>query len=306
LAPLPIAGRRRNNGRREVFVTWKRDDVFFPTKAGRGSGDRRSNLRQHGQRLDIMNMQFANIKSAIYRQLGAGAFRMARRGAMFGRYFSGMSYDLDYRYVRSLPPGCLIVDIGANAGQSALEFASLHPDARIVSFEPNPDSAADLSLVARVLGNRFAWHPYGLSEQEGEAVLRMPVVGRTPVPGEASLEGDVLADAGLEERIGRLSRVIQYRVVLRTFDSFALTPALVKLDVQGHEVPVLKGMRRTIEAHAPVLLIERSENFEEVAAYLREIGYATFQYDHANDRLERTEDPRRQNFFALLEQPVVN
>jgi hypothetical protein len=65
-------------------------------------------------------------------------------------------------------------------------------------------------------------------------------------------------------------------------------------------------MRRTIEAHAPVLLIERSGNFEEVAAYLREIGYATFQYDHANDRLERTEDPRRQNFFALLEQPVVN
>jgi hypothetical protein len=85
-----------------------------------------------------------------------------RRTYLLSRYYFSLTYEPDYLYVRHLSPGCTIVDIGANAGQSALEFARLRPDAHVVSFEANLDNLVDLAPVRRVLGQRFAYHRVAL------------------------------------------------------------------------------------------------------------------------------------------------
>ena len=48
----------------------------------------------------------------------------------------------------------------------------------------------------------------------------------------------------------------------------------MKIDVEGHELEVLRGARKTLERNSPTLLIEiKRENVKAVSSYLREIGY---------------------------------
>ncbi len=50
-------------------------------------------------------------------------------------------------------------------------------------------------------------------------------------------------------------------------------PTVVKIDVEGFELPVLEGMRRTIAEHAPVIICELHGTHVEFAAFMREVGY---------------------------------
>jgi FkbM family methyltransferase len=240
---------------------------------------------------------FHVIRAKAQRGLSPRAFYLLRRAYLLARYYFGLTYDPDYAYVRHLPRGCTIIDIGANAGQSALEFARLRPDADIVSFEANRDNLADLAVVRRVLGQRFAFHHVALSDRSGNERLYVPVVGKTPVPGEASIEPGMLAE--VERRVGKISKVLDYPVSLQTLDSYSLAPHFVKIDVQGHELRVLRGMRRTLELHRPVLMIEYGSSIDDVRRFLKDVGYGLFIYDVSADHMVKCDEPNVTNFFAL-------
>jgi Methyltransferase FkbM domain len=61
-------------------------------------------------------------------------------------------------------------------------------------------------------------------------------------------------------------------------DDLELAPAFIKIDVQGLELAVLKGLRRTIARHRPVILVEVNGS-EEMVAHMVSLGYAPHVYD---------------------------
>jgi FkbM family methyltransferase len=212
------------------------------------------------------------------------------------RYYGRVIYDRDLLFVRHLGPQPLLIDVGANAGQSALCMAMLRSDARIVSFEANADNIADLAFVRRILGARYSYHQVGLSDRNGSAVLKVPVVGRYPVPGESSFEE---FDSEIEDRIGKISKTARQEVTLQTFDSFDLRPHFVKIDVQGHELEVVQGMAATLSACRPVLLLEKGLRFQEIRDYLSGAGYGLCWLDQERDQLIPSQSPEGLNYFAV-------
>lgn len=237
-----------------------------------------------------------HLRSALATKLGPTGFYLARRFVTLLRYYGGRIYDRDLLFVRQLAAHPLLIDVGANAGQSALCMAMLRADARIVSFEANARNVRDLAFVRRILGDRYSYHHIGLSDRNGSATLHVPVVGRTPVPGESSFLSQF--DSSTEDRIGRITSVVAQRVSLRTLDSFQLRPAFVKIDVQGHELEVLRGMAATLVGCRPVLLLEMSFQFPDIREYLRTLDYVLCQYDHASGGLIPCERPEGINYFA--------
>ena len=173
----------------------------------------------------------------------------------------------------------------------------LRPDTRIVSFESNGDNIADLAFVRRILGvARYSYHHVGLSDRNGSAVLKVPVVGRYPVTGESSFEE---FDSGIEDRIGRISRIAKQEVTLETYDSFNLRPAFVKIDVQEHELEVVQGMAATLSACRPVLLLEKGLRCHEIGDFLSGLGYGLCRFDQERDQLVPSESPEGLNYFAV-------
>ncbi|OFX07405.1 MAG: hypothetical protein A2516_02525 [Alphaproteobacteria bacterium RIFOXYD12_FULL_60_8] len=157
--------------------------------------------------------------------------------------------------IRHIRKGDHVMDIGANRGTYTYSMARAVGGAgRVYSFEPNP-------VIAKQLRNNISApnvmiENLAVSDTEEDKVFYRHTKGAGPT---SSLEFyDVLAKAGeLEE--------VTVRCV--TLDSYCrakgLRPALIKVDVEGHEFNVFRGAAKTIVEHRPVLVFEFIEQLWE-------------------------------------------
>jgi FkbM family methyltransferase len=140
-----------------------------------------------------------------------------------------------------LGPGACAVDVGANEGVYTHAFG--RTGARVEAFEPQSSCLAVLRAYARAHPN-IRVHGTALGAHEGSATLRVPRRDSRLLSGRASLVAEI--DDGTK-----------YPVQVRTLDSFAFPRVdVLKVDVEGYELEVLRGARETIARCRPVLLVE--------------------------------------------------
>ncbi|AUN33978.1 hypothetical protein C0V82_26455 (plasmid) [Niveispirillum cyanobacteriorum] len=174
------------------------------------------------------------------------------------------------------------VDIGANCGQSANSFRSLNGSATIFSFEPNPFCFSILSS-ARI--DKFFPMPFGLSDRDEFADLLTPVIDRLLVTPLSTMDINRFAPgAMLDEWINknhhdRARAFLRQRLAFGEGDRFNLKPEAVKIDVEGHELSVLRGLERTLWRHRPIIFLE-TNGAEGVDRFLRSMEYRAYTIVH--------------------------
>jgi len=140
-----------------------------------------------------------------------------------------------------LQPGDTAVDAGANIGFFTLVLArAVGPAGTVVAFEPAPDT------FDRLLRNL---------DLNGCTQVRALAVALGAAAGEASLVRDSPSRSG-DSRItagGGGVRVPVTRLDEAIGDG---RPRLLKIDVEGQELEVLRGAAGTLRSAAPVLLVE--------------------------------------------------
>jgi FkbM family methyltransferase len=181
-------------------------------------------------------------------------------------------------YAGLVKSGDVVLDIGANIGAHTLPLARLvGPTGRVVAFEPtafafqkllentalNPDlapriSASQLMLVAERSGGvpPTLFSSWPLSADQG---LHPKHKGRSMTTEGASAV--TLDDAVRELNLKAVN--------------------FIKIDVDGHELPVLRGGARTIEQFRPPILIELSPyvhaeegyDFDDLITFFQELSY---------------------------------
>jgi FkbM family methyltransferase len=151
--------------------------------------------------------------------------------------------------------GCTFYDIGANVGFFSMIGARLvGPGGRVVAFEPVPGNAALVRANANANGfQNVRVVQMAVSDINGEADLALAAYsGGSALVGTAS-PPDTIGTIRVE--VSRLDDVI---------DRLRLpVPELVKIDVEGAEFEVLKGMQRTVLAHHPTILLELDDDKAE-------------------------------------------
>ena len=155
----------------------------------------------------------------------------------------------------------LALDVGANNGVTTFLLARLFE--RVVALEPNPVLAADLEKAG--LAN-VTVHAVAASDHDGMAELMIPVSQGVVLSGWGSLDG------GLFEPCDQIQRI---PTPTATIDGMNL-PCLdyMKIDVEGHEMAVLKGAAQTIARCAPWLVIEAlDDKKDQVQRFLTQFGY---------------------------------
>lgn len=137
------------------------------------------------------------------------------------------------------------VDVGANRGIYTYWIAKRAR--RVDAFEPQP-ALANYMRAAR-LGN-VSVHETALSDREGTV--------RLLIPEDDGLAHIAAADGDLSTTDGSgLGVRTALRVRIMPLDSFHLTDVgFIKIDAEGHELPVLRGARHTISTGGPVIFIE--------------------------------------------------
>lgn len=194
----------------------------------------------------------------------------------------------------------LVLDIGANGGQSAAAFSFLLPGWQICSFEPNPALWSELEFLGRRLGARFSLRKQGLGDRPDSFTLHIPTLGALPLTTRASLDRAAALEhcAALEQQYGQPLSLLEQRVEVITLDSLTLAPGIIKIDVEGFELAVLEGMRATLASHRPVVLLESNLRNGECQALLAALDYRFGHYDGASGRLQAGAGSAR-NWFAI-------
>jgi FkbM family methyltransferase len=195
-----------------------------------------------------------------------------------------------------LRPGDTMIDVGAHIGTMTLPAArAVGPGGRVIAVEPGPAALAALrrSLHVNSLAERVVLHGCAAGAADGEAVLHL-----APVLGENSL---VRGEAG--DAAGEGAGVT---VAVRPLD--ALVPAaagrgpvrLVKIDAEGFELEVWKGMRRLLSETLDLAVIVEFGPSHLARAGIAETawfdaltapGFAVWEIDEASGDLRPLRPP---------------
>ena len=175
-------------------------------------------------------------------------------------------------------PGSVVFDIGANIGAHTLGLArSVGPAGRVFAFEP-----ADFAFEK--LKRNLALNP----ELDSRTSAHQILLASTPsaaLPEKIYASWPLLASEPVHPKLrGRLLTTSNARV--DTLDQFSERERLarldlIKIDVDGHEVPVLMGGVKTLTRFHPTLLMELSpyvqdeqeHGLDALVSLLRDAGY---------------------------------
>ncbi|ULQ46702.1 FkbM family methyltransferase [Flagellatimonas centrodinii] len=167
----------------------------------------------------------------------------------------------------------LAMDIGANIGNHSLWFSSRF--ARVLAFEPNPICTRLIEASAMLNGaENIQALGYGLSESNAELVFRLNLAGNL---GQSGVTGSLVLRKSRSFPVQ--VRVADEAVTDEMLDG--LPVRLVKIDVEGHELSVLKGMTGLLAKHRPIVLFEShgargDSGSDAIADHLNSIGYANY------------------------------
>jgi FkbM family methyltransferase len=213
--------------------------------------------------------------------------------------------EAEYDAIMSMAtPGKTAVDVGANIG--VFTYGFLARGSNVVAIEPQPACAAHirafdaLGLPRSSRKGRLSLHVEALGAETASAVLYVPLRNGRVDDESASLK----ASDGESLRI---------EVPVRRLDDYGLDNVdVIKMDVEGRELPALEGAASTIRRWRPSLLIEieqrhHDEPIAEVFARINDIaggGYSTSFLDSSHRMRPLHDFDVERDQLALKDNPL--
>jgi FkbM family methyltransferase len=197
------------------------------------------------------------------------------------------SWDELRLILRTLRPGDTFVDVGANIGLFALEAASrVGLSGAVLAFEPAQDTAQRFrqNRKANSFDEVVRVYEVALSDRSATAQLHAPIEASFDV-GRRSLFGDGPV-------VSTVETIAFDDFIRRDPDASHGRIDVVKIDVEGAELHVLRGMRRSLSEFRPrLVLVETLDEHlsragastTEMARLLWQLGYVALP-GNAGDR----------------------
>jgi len=236
-----------------------------------------------GNLLDILINAYLHSKARRYAhsypQMAILAYEhIGIRINMFGRY-EAEELDIVSAFLAthcSDSNNMTALDIGANIGNHSVYFASLFQD--VFAFEPNPVTFHLLQFNATLKDNIICRN-LGLSysDKDGVLIFNKQNIGGGTLNSKYSTNDDT---NNVDVKLVKLDNVSEIK---------DKNIGLIKIDVEGHEINVLKGAAELIRSKKPVILFEQNsdeihQGSSECIEFLRLNGYkfATFEESNAS------------------------
>jgi len=196
-------------------------------------------------------------------------------------YFLGRYYDSQNQLVIKalVGQGDTVVDIGGNEGMITLLAAHVvGQQGKVITFEPNPAPRAKMEQSLQ--RNRIDWvdvRPIGVSDEPAVLTLTIPRINS----GEATFGESVYGQGD--------TSTIEVPVSVVDDELIGEMPRFIKIDVEGFELHVLRGLRKTLARAKPIVTIEiisqhlthAGTTAAAVAAELIQAGYRGWRMSHS-------------------------
>lgn len=170
--------------------------------------------------------------------------------------------------INQLQTSDIVIDVGANVGKFSQSIRTLNPHRKIIAIEPQPELAASLR---QVIGENGSVYSVGCGESKSESKLFRSEVNDS----KATLDSS------------RSENYVQVKI--ETLESILFSEnfkqiGILKVDTEGYDFEVLKGLNSLWETSPPKIIIFeimwRSLVFDnqptDIGKYLQSKGYNYF------------------------------
>ena len=153
-----------------------------------------------------------------------------------------------------------ILDVGGNLGYSALAFrlALQNNDLDIYSFEPYPLNIR--FLYKNVSGNNIKVIPLGLGNFNQTLDIGFPDYTKTIMNNDDRLNTGRISFVGLnsqkQSKKMQQAKIVNGDSYLKKKKIYLKNILFVKIDVEGYEIEVLKGLKKTLNMCRPLVQME--------------------------------------------------
>lgn len=175
-----------------------------------------------------------------------------------------------------------IIDVGANLGFYSLLFSSLTPNGKVFSFEPYTKNFKKL-LENIKLNKKKNIKPFKLGLSDKKGIAKLFLTGKTNL----NEGGNFIS---LNEKIIPSSKVEFEEIKIDILDEIIdknINFKLAKIDTEGNELLVLKGMKNILKNNLRYLLIETASNFDEINRLLIKYNFKVYRKGKLNSIFEK-------------------
>lgn len=171
-------------------------------------------------------------------------FDIVSNGMKAGGYEPEL-YNLGVELLRKHKDG-VVLDIGANLGSFCVRLAKKHPHLTFHAFEPQRIIYYQLCANTFINGlDNIHCHAFGLSNETKRVELDMPDYNREHNIGAFSVDEDTRANDYECKTVGKKEPVTVFPLDIAEHTNVVL----MKVDVEGHELEVIRGAKKTIESN---------------------------------------------------------
>jgi FkbM family methyltransferase len=226
-------------------------------------------------------------------------------------YIGSMIYWRGYHHARELTllekilsPDMVFIDIGANIGEFAIVAASRLRAGTVYAFEPLDEAYRLLckSVTLNGLENIVAF-PFGLSDHTATADLytSSDFALHKSFPTELAT---VYPTSTRSLKIG----TAELKILDDVFPQLGQNRLdVIKIDIEGAELPALQGAEHLLRNYKPMLLVEVSDvtsaaagyRSEEMGDYLASLGYDFYEIGE-NAELKKSDGGKLPYFGNIL------
>ncbi len=188
-----------------------------------------------------------------------------------------------------IKPGTDSIDIGVYRGVYSYEMSKYSK--MVHSFEPNPVIFSDIQMNLKKIIKNIALYNFALSNQNKVFDLKIPI--RNPNFNKENYEEYYEMGRATIHENNKIDNFEIFKINSKKIDEFDFKNEIsfIKIDVEGHELEVIEGGKKTIAKNKPKLLVEIEEKHSkkkvsESLAYINSLGYKSFYFE--NDMLKET------------------
>ena len=183
----------------------------------------------------------------------------------------------------------IFLDIGGNNGLSTRGFKKLGFENPVYIYEPNRYLYNTYLIPLSKKFLNVKTFNFGLGNKKSILELITPYVGNSGLHFMNSFSKKYILDSVgvISEKYKKKIIFRKLKITIKRYDDLKINKKIdfIKMDTEGYEHEILKGMKKTILKNKPILLIEyNDQNFKKIYKYLND--YKAYVYDMYNNNFK--------------------
>ena len=265
----------------------------------------------------------ASVQSPVRRMLKPLLFRLLGRRGYFHMQVYAKAKDIRERLVeekemallpRLIDEGDHVLDIGANFAYYSTRLSALMGGAgKVTAFEPIPFTHDVCFALLKKLGaTNVALFQKGVGARDDQVEFSVPLQDFGAMSAGQAHMAERNNELEGKENYYSFNRATEFTCHVVALDDFLTLDerplSFVKIDIEGAEFYALQGMRRLLEEHRPVVLIEIQPFFLEgfgieesaLVKLIDHLGYDLYLYNKGSGKLRRHPDALIDSNYLMI------